>query len=122
MSDALPPELISLRIQHKLRAAFITVFRGTGDSGALVLATIGKKCGVENIEADTIDPSLTAFWNWLMTMVGVRTASPNENITMDEHYQEYIQEMKVLQSIMNMNDVTKELSQIGGEEDGKDGA
>jgi hypothetical protein len=110
--------LLKLRSDHKIRAAFITCFQGTGDYGALVLATIGKKCGVEMTEAGAIDPSLTAFWNWLMVMLGIRTEDPNENLTLPKHYQSYIAEAKVLLSTANMNDVTEELTQIGGTDAG----
>src|SRR5208337_522567 len=107
-----------LLVQHKIRSAFLAVFAGTGEQGALVLATIGKKCGIEQVEAGGIDPSLTAFWNWIMVMLGIRGTDPNENIAKADHYQNYIQEMRALLPLANMNDVTQELSQIGGTDGG----
>ena len=115
MSDPADIRRAAVLTQQKIRSAFLTVFQG--DDGAIVLSTIGKRCGIEQTTTEGVDPALTAFWNWLMVMLGVRHEDPNENLTVPEHYQDYIDEAKVILSIANMRDVDKQLSEIGGEKD-----
>ena len=114
MSDEEPnARLLDLRIQHKFRAAFITTFVGAGDSGALVLSAIANQCGVNEFDAKNIKPDLVVFWNWFLSMLGIR-GEVNVNLTSDKTYQDYIQEIRAIMPLANMNDVTQELSQIGG--------
>ena len=114
MSDEEPnARLIDLRIQHKIRAAFITTFVGAGDSGALVLSVIANQCGVNEFDPRNIRPDLVAHWNWFLSMLGIR-GEVNVNLTSDKTYQDYIQEIRAIMPLANMNDVTQELSQIGG--------
>jgi hypothetical protein len=111
--------LLELRIQHKIRAAFIAVFQGTGDYGALALSAIANRCGCNETEAERVKPDLVAFHNWLLSMLGIREGEePNINLTDPNALLAYTQEAKALLSVANMNDVTQELSQIGGETDG----
>jgi hypothetical protein len=120
MSDTPPEAPLELRIQHKLRSAFLTVFQGTGDYGALVLSAIGNECGVNETDPEKIRPDLIALWNWLLSMLGIR-GEVNMNLTSAKAYQDYIAEAKVILSIANMNDVTEEMTPNGGT-DGKAGA
>lgn len=114
MSDEEPnARLIDLRIQHKLRAAFITTFVGAGDSGALVLSAIANQCGVNEFDPENIKPDLVVFWNWFLSMLGIR-GDVNMNLTSDRAYQDYIQEIRAILPLANMNDVTQELEQNGG--------
>jgi hypothetical protein len=118
MSELNEERLLELRIQHRIRAAFIAVFQGTGDYGAVALSAIANRCGCNQTEADLIKPDLVAFHNWLLSMLGVREGEePNVNLTDPTAFRAYTQESKVLLSIANMDDVTKELSQIGGTDD-----
>lgn len=119
MSDAEPNEahLLEVRIQHKLRAAFITTFVGAGESGALVLSAIANQCGVNEFDPERIKPDLVAHWNWFLSMLGLR-GNVNMNLTSDQAYQDYIQEIRAIMPLANMNDVTQELSQTGGTDAG----
>jgi hypothetical protein len=105
--------LLELRIQDKFRSAFITTFVGAGESGALVLSAIANQCGANEFDPNNIKPELVALWNWILSMLGLR-GDVNVNLTSAKAYQDYIQEMKALLPLSNMNDVTQELSQIGG--------
>jgi hypothetical protein len=110
LSDA---RLLELKIQDRLRAAFLTVFQGTGDSGALVLSAIANQCGANAFDPEEIKPDLVAFWNWLLSMLGIR-GDVNVNLTSAKGFQDYIQEMRAVVALANMNDVAQELAQLGG--------
>ena len=118
MSDQ-DQRLLELRISNKIRSAFLQVFGGTGDNGLIVLSAIGNRCGINEFEKDDIDPGLIAFWNWFLSMLGIR-GDVNVNLTSARVYQDYIQEARVLMSIANMNDITQELSSLGGQDGGNE--
>ena len=119
MSEPNEERLRELRIQHAFRAAFIACFQGTGDYGELVLSAIANRCGCNETEAERIKPDLVAFHNWLLSMLGIREGEvPNVNLTDPTALRAYTAEAKVLLSTANMNDVTEELTQIGGTDAG----
>ena len=111
--SSIDERLLELKIQDRLRSAFLTVFQGTGESGALVLSAIADQCGTNEFDPKAIKPELVAFWNWLLSMLGIR-GDVDINLTSAAAFQSYIQEMRAVLALANMNDVTQELSQIGG--------
>ena len=115
-------ELTELRIQHKLRSAFLSTFPPDRNDVALVISAIKNQCGANELDARNVKPDLVVFWNWFLSMLGIRDPSVggmvNINLTDPTAYQNYIQEIRAIMPLANMNDVTQELSQIGGEEDG----
>lgn len=117
MSDDPSDRLLEARISHRLRSAAMAVFVGTGDQGALMLMAIGDRCGIHKTEAHQaaeVSPELVTFWNWLLSLLGIR-GDPDINLTNPIAFQNYIQEAKALQAIANMSDVDAELSALSTE-------